>query len=141
MKKRILVVDDEPQVSHLLKLGLESLGYYEVEEVNEPQRAVAAACLFSPDLILLDVMMPGMDGSELLADIEANPLLKPTPVIFVTALVTKAEVCDGSFVSGHRTYLPKPVDFHSLVRCIDDHLSQANRSIHESPVVVAATVG
>src|SRR5689334_3698073 len=113
MKRRILVVDDEQHITRMLKICLESLGYFEVEEVNESQHAVAAAYEFLPDLILLDVMMPVIDGSELMAHIDAAPRLKDIPVLFLTALVTKTEVCDGSFVSGHRTYLPKPVDFDS----------------------------
>jgi CheY-like chemotaxis protein len=124
VKKRIFVVDDEPHVTHLLKSRLETLGYYHVEESKDPPCAVAAACRFSPDLILLDVMMPEMDGSELMAIIAGSPLLRNIPVIFLAALVTKAEGCDGSFVSGHRTYLPKPIDLESLVSCIERRLSE-----------------
>jgi CheY-like chemotaxis protein len=137
VKKRILVVDDEPRVTRLLKRGLESLGYYEVHEVNEPQRAVKAAHLFSPDLILLDLMMPEMDGGELLSDFVASPVLKHIPVIFVTSLVTKTEVCDGTFESGHRTYLPKPVDFPALVHCMDRHFSEAHKVENVVPIEVA----
>jgi len=85
--KRILVVDDEPSVTRNLKLNLESSGDYDVFAENHAGNALAAARIFRPDLILLDVMMPGMDGGDVAARLRADPLLRDTPVIFLTALV------------------------------------------------------
>ena len=72
-KKRILVVDDEPSITRLLKLNLEQTNEYVVRAENDARAAIAAAEEFKPHLILLDVMMPGLDGGELASRFEANP--------------------------------------------------------------------
>ena len=64
-KKRILIVDDEGSITRLLKLNLEQTGDYEVATENVSKAALAAAEAFRPDLMLLDVMMPGLDGGAL----------------------------------------------------------------------------
>ena len=71
--KRILVVDDEPSVTRSLKLNLENTMRYEVRIENDSSRVVAAAREFHPDLILLDVVMPGLDGCDVSARIHADP--------------------------------------------------------------------
>lgn len=76
MKKRIFIVDDEPECSALLKLHLESVSYYNVGEENDARSAVTSARLFDPDLIILDIMMPGMDGSEVAALVRQDPVLR-----------------------------------------------------------------
>jgi CheY-like chemotaxis protein len=64
-KKRILVVDDEPSITRLLKLNLEETNRYVVRTENDAKAALASAEVFQPDLILLDVMMPDLDGGQL----------------------------------------------------------------------------
>src|SRR5919109_851520 len=66
-KPRILIVDDEPAFTRLVKLALEQDGYYEVQEENHGRHALAAALEFRPDLVLLDVIMPDMGGAEVAA--------------------------------------------------------------------------
>src|SRR5688572_6969454 len=90
-KKRILVVDDRASDTRLVKLYLERTNDYVVREENDAQAALAAAEEFEPHLILLDVIMPGMDGGELAACFQANPKLKAVPIVFLTAIVTKGE--------------------------------------------------
>ncbi len=80
MKKRILVVDDEPEFTNLLKLSLESHGYYEVREENDAEHARAAAREFDPDLVVLDIMMPEMDGSEVAAALKEDRVTRDVPV-------------------------------------------------------------
>ena len=86
---RIIVVDDEPDFTMLVRAHLESLGHFNVHEENDSTNAVRAAREFDPDLILLDIMMPEMDGSEVAAHLCADSRLADVPVIFLTALVQK----------------------------------------------------
>jgi CheY-like chemotaxis protein len=121
-KKRILLIDDEVSFTNLVKANLEHTGRYEVRAVNQPLQAVAAALEFQPAAILLDVVMPQMDGGQLLAEMHGNPQLKNIPVILLTATVTQqvAKVLQGQV--GCRQILPKPVDPKRLIQVLDDML-------------------
>ena len=100
-KKRILAVDDQPRNTRLLKLYLEQTNNYVVREENDAKAALSAAEEFQPHLILLDVMMPGMDGGELAACFKASPKLNAVPIVFLTATITKGEVeASGGRVGG-----------------------------------------
>jgi two-component system OmpR family response regulator len=121
-KKRILVVDDRPSDSRLVKVCLERTNAYVVREENDAKAALAAAEQFHPHLILLDVMMPGEDGGELAADFQAHPELKDVPIVFLTAAVTAAEVEAGGGAMEKFTFLAKPVVLTELLACIKDHV-------------------
>lgn len=120
--RRILVVDDEPSVTRNLKLTLAAGGGYDVLEENDPSKALSAARAFRPDLILLDVMMPDMDGGQIAARLRDDPLLRSIPIIFLTALVSNEETDGHEMVSGHETFLAKPVDLGELRRTLEDHI-------------------
>jgi len=120
--KRILVVDDEPGVTRNLKLNLESGGGYEVLGENDATNALSAARTFRPDLILLDVMMPGMDGGDVAARLRADPLLSDTPILFLTAIVSNQETDGHEKVSGAETFLAKPVDIGELKKTVEKHI-------------------
>jgi two-component system, OmpR family, response regulator len=122
-KKRILVVDDEAGFTRLLKLNLEQTGSYEVLAENAPDRAVSSARRFKPDLILLDVMMPEMDGGTLAAALRASPSLELVPIVFLTAAVKKEEVVSHRGQIGGFPFIAKPVDLGELVKCIEEHLA------------------
>ena len=124
MKKRILVVDDEPEFTNLLKLSLESQGYYEVREENDAENARAAAREFDPDLVVLDIMMPELEGSEVAAALKADPITRDVPVIFLTALVSQEDAPQGTCSSGGHTFLPKHIRVDKLIRCIEDKISR-----------------
>ena len=121
-KKRILVVDDQTQNTRLLKLYLERTNDYVVREVNDAKDALSAAEDFDPDLILLDVMMPGVDGGELATRFQASTELKTVPIVFLTAAVTKAEVNAGGGRLGGFPFLAKPVVLSEVVACLKHHL-------------------
>jgi DNA-binding response OmpR family regulator len=122
-KKRILVVDDEPSITRLLKLNLEQTGGYVVRTENGADGALAAAQEFRPNLILLDVAMPGMDGGELARRIQESPKLSSVPIVFLTALATKDEVSKSRGLIGGMPFLAKPVDMREVLSCLDKHLA------------------
>jgi len=125
MKKRILIVDDEPEFTSMLRLTLERQGYYQVQEENSASAARQAARFFDPDLIILDLMMPEMDGSEVAASLKEDRLLHDVPVLFMTALVDAAECGDH----GGQTYLSKNVPIDRLIACIEEKLQQAPAAV------------
>src|SRR6478672_6628656 len=100
-RRRILIVDNDLNTTHLVKVLLEKTGHYLVLEENDATRAHQSARNFRPDLIFLDVMMPETDGGEVAARVEADPELHNTPIIFLTALVTRAEAKSGLRIQGH----------------------------------------
>ena len=123
-KKRILVVDDQAANTRLLKLHLEKTNQYEVREENNPKAALAAAEAFQPHLILLDVMMPGVDGGEVAARIQASLKLKDVPIVFLTAAVTKGEVDARGGQLGGFPFLAKPVVLSEVTACLKRHLGE-----------------
>jgi len=123
-KKRILVVDDRARDTRLVKLYLERTNDYVVREENDAKAALSAAEEFQPHLILLDVMMPGMDGGELAACFQANPKLKAVPIVFLTAAITKNEVKAGGGLVGGFAFLAKPVVLTEVVACLKHHLGE-----------------
>jgi CheY-like chemotaxis protein len=124
MKKRILAVDDEPAITRMIKLILEQTGLYEVRTENKGARAIESARQFQPDLILLDLVMPDMLGSDIGAQLEKDPKLSAIRVVFLTALVTKdEELSSGGQISG-KTFVAKPVSKDELCRVIEEHLGR-----------------
>ncbi len=117
-KKRILLVDDEPSFTRILKLYLEKTGAYEVREENYGRMALVTARQFEPDLILLDVAMPDMDGGEVAFKIRADEKLKNTPIVFLTATVAKDE---QGIIAGH-PFMAKPVTAQQVIECIQGYL-------------------
>ena len=120
-KRRILIVDDDRDSTHLIKILLEKISHYLVLEENNAAKAHESARDFRPDLILLDIMMPQIDGGDIAAQIDADPGLQRTPIIFLTALVTKAEAKAGLHIQGHPV-LAKPIDVPELINRIEENL-------------------
>jgi len=119
MSIRILAVDDEPAITRMVKLNLERTGNYEVRTENLGSQAVAAAREFHPDLILLDVMMPDMEGDEVAARLREEPGLSDTKIIFMTAIVTRDDTeAMGSNIGGNE-FLAKPVRTEELIAAIE----------------------
>ncbi len=123
-KKRILVVDDQVRDTRLLKLYLERTDDYEVREANDGLAALCAAEHFQPHLILLDIMMPGLQGGDLAASFQANPKFKTVPIVFLTAAVTKEEVQAGGGRIGRFPFLAKPVVLAEVAACLEHHLGE-----------------
>lgn len=121
-KKRILIVDDEVSFARMVKLNLEKTGQFEVRTENKATYALSAARDFKPDLILLDVIMPSMDGGDVSNQLRRDRTLKDVPIIFLTATVSKREAGEGGLNSGGDLFLAKPVSVEALVHCINERV-------------------
>jgi len=90
--KKILYVEDEPDIQMIARVALENVGGFELCVCSSGAEALEKAADFGPDLLLLDVMMPGMDGPTTLAKLRKIPQLAGTPVMFMTAKVQPQEI-------------------------------------------------
>ncbi len=106
---RILYVEDEPDIQSIAKLSLEAVGGFEVKICSSGEEALGETKGFAPDLILLDVMMPGMDGPTTLKALQSSPELGQIPVVFMTAKVQAGEVTHYRSL-GALDVIPKPFD-------------------------------
>ena len=118
-KRRILIVDNDLNTTHLVKVLLERTGHYLVLEENDANKAHQSARNFRQDLILLDVVVRETDGGEVAAQIEADSGLHNTPIVFLTALVTRAQAKSGLNIQGH-PFLAKPIGIPELINAIEN---------------------
>jgi len=118
--KRILVVDDEPSNTLLVKLMLESVGIYEVFTENRGSLAVQAARECHPHLIFLDMMMPDMLGNEVAAALREDLALRHIKVVFLTSMIKKGE----EKISGKNMVIAKPISTKELVAVIEKELGE-----------------
>jgi CheY-like chemotaxis protein len=118
MTYRILIVDDDITATRQVKLLLERTGLFEVREENCGMQGLAAAREFQPDVILLDVCMPDMDGGDLAFQIRHDPASRNTPIAFVTSMVSQTETIPGPYFSGGFYFIGKPASSRRLTECI-----------------------
>ena len=119
---RILIVDDEPDVTELLKHKLEQEGY-RCEILNNPLKFVGLAREFQPDLIILDIMMPELNGMQLCNIVKADLTMEHIPIIFLTAR-NEAEDRVKGLKAGADDYVSKPFDTRELLLRVDKILSR-----------------
>ena len=93
--KRILLVEDDPDIQTVTSMALGSFGGYTVRVCGSAAEAMESAAEFLPDLILLDVMMPGMDGMQVLSRVRAEPRTASVPVVMFSAVADKAFIDDA----------------------------------------------
>lgn len=113
----ILLIEDDPDIQMVGRLALESVGGFRVTVCSSGEEGLATAPAALPDLILLDVMMPVLDGPATLAQLRTIPDLRQTPVIFMTAKVQNHEV-NGYLSQGAIAVIPKPFDPMTLAATI-----------------------
>src|SRR5215217_6178534 len=118
-RKKILIVDDEMDFTYVMRLTLEGTGQFQVRTLNLPSQVVTVARDFRPHLILLDCMMPGVDGGEVAAELQKDPLLKDVPFAFLTATVSEPETATSRCYQGEQEYLPKTMRMEELVDYIE----------------------
>jgi two-component system, OmpR family, response regulator VicR len=114
MKKKILVVDDEEDIANLVKLILEPEGF-EVEAVCDPRLAFETAKQFRPDAVLLDLLMPGIDGWEIFAKLRNDPDFCAIPIAILTAKSKGVDQMVGLHVMKANSYITKPFGIQELV--------------------------
>lgn len=122
MKKHILVVDDEIGALKLIGIMLER-GGFEVVEARDARAALEVLDGVAPDLIILDVMMPGMNGIDLCKVIRQREATQKTPVLILSARGDAESIIHG-IEAGANDYLPKPILHHDLVSKVRSMLGQ-----------------
>lgn len=122
-KSKILIVDDDVSLSHLVQAMLAKTRLYEVQVENRSRQALSVVKAFQPDLILLDVDMPGLDGGDVARQIRADPSVSATPIIFFTSLISQSEAGQGLVDRGGDNFLAKPIDAPVLIRSIESLLN------------------
>ena len=121
-KRKILLIDDEVAFTEMLKLNLESDGVYDVIIENNSSKAVDTALAHKPDLIFLDIIMPGMEGPDVAMAIQSNSELRNIPIVFLTATITKEEVDLQDGTIGGQPFVAKPADLPTLRKAIKDNI-------------------
>ena len=111
-KSRILVVDDNPTNAKLMRAVLVPQGY-EVHTALDATAAMASIATARPDLILMDLQLPGVDGLELTRRLKADPGTAPIPVLAVTAYAMRGDE-ERALAAGCDGYMTKPIDSHAL---------------------------
>lgn len=119
---RILIVDDEPNIVLALELLMKKEGY-EVQSAADGERAVLAAREFHPDLILLDIMLPAMDGYAVCQSIRSDALLKDVSIIMLTAKGREVEKEKG-LALGADHYITKPFSTRQVVMKVREILAE-----------------
>lgn len=120
MSRKILIIDDEEAIREVTQVTLEVLSGWDTRMARSGKEGVAMAAADPPDAILLDVMMPEMDGPHTLKELQLNPVTRNIPVLFLTAKVQGAEVRKLQTL-GAKTVIAKPFDPMSLA----DEVAQA----------------
>lgn len=120
-KARILMIDDEKDLGFFVKANLELVGDYEVLIATSGKEGLRSASWHKPDVILLDIMMPGMDGFEVLKKLKTDTKTESIPVIMLTAKTDDESKITAAGLYGD-DYLIKPVEFKTLKARIDSAL-------------------
>jgi DNA-binding response OmpR family regulator len=122
-KRKVLIVDDEVDLTRLLKLILEKSDDFEVRTENNALNAIDAAHEFKPDVILLDVIMPGMNGKQIAKMIKNDKELTHSKIIFFSALLGLRDTGVMGKVVGDQMRLSKLVNARNVVDCIENTLA------------------
>lgn len=115
---KILLVDDEPNILVVLEHLFTQKGY-QVEQALNGETAITLAKTFKPDIILLDVMMPGLDGFETASIIRHIPGCEQTKIVFLTAKGTDKDKMNG-YANGGEVYIVKPFDNDQLLMTVEE---------------------
>lgn len=128
--RRIVLVEDDDGIREIAQMSLEAIGDHEVLALNSGERAVAEAAGFAPDLMVLDVSMPGMDGPQTLAALRQQAALRDVPAVFLTAHTQAGEVAHYRTL-GAADVIAKPFD--------PDHLCERVEALFAALQAPAAT--
>ena len=120
---KVLYVEDEPDIRMVGKRSMASIGKFEVKECASGDEAIKAVGEFTPDVIVLDVMMPFMNGPEVMKELRKLPVTMNTPVIFMTAKVQTSEI-NEYMAMGAIGVIAKPFEPMTLAKQISDMVKQ-----------------
>ena len=121
MKKKVLVVDDEVDLLKIIKLNLEETDNYEVLALSSANDIISQVHIFKPDIILLDILMPGIDGIETCEILNKDPVGEHIPIIILSALDKEADKLK-TFKVGVMDYLVKPIKKEDLISTIEKNV-------------------
>lgn len=121
-KRKIIIIDDEKLFIKMVKINLESTGNYKVETVSEPANVVSRIKSFDPDIILLDIVMPKIDGFEVCKTLSKDPAWRRVPIVVLSALDTD-EARASMRELGVVDFLVKPIETHDIISKIEKVLS------------------
>lgn len=124
--KRILLIDDEKGFTNVLKHSLEETGAYQVDVVNDPRKALDRVREERPDLIILDIVMPHLDGGDIVNLLDSDPDLCAIPVLVLTAMIRPETTGAGMVQAANFSMLAKPVEIDTLIQSIEIKLSTAD---------------
>jgi DNA-binding response OmpR family regulator len=122
MVNKILIVDDEPSITVPLKFLMEQ-NQFEVMVVHSGEDALSAIDQFLPDLVLLDVMLPTVDGFQVCQFLKSDPQRKTIKVVFLSAMTRDMDIAKGNTL-GANAYITKPFSNADVVRQVKDLLSE-----------------
>jgi len=115
MKKTVMLIDDEVDFCYFLKKNLELTGEFAVETSNDGEDGIRKIKLHHPDVILLDIMMPGLSGPDVAAELKNDESTRNIPVVFSTAIIQEQEINQKKNVIGGWHYIAKPIEMDKLL--------------------------
>ena len=121
MKKKVLVIEDNEQNLYLVTFMLEKSGY-EIVQARDGLQGIELASKVSPDLILLDIQLPGMDGYEVALALRRSPVLANVPIIAVTSYAMAGDR-ERALAAGCTGYIEKPINPETFIADVERHLT------------------
>ena len=115
---KVMLVDDEADLCFFLKKNLETAGEFEVMTCSESSKALMEIKQFKPDIVVIDVLMPGLSGPEIVEQMKADMRTKNTPTIFLTAIATSEDIETNQNIIGGHFMVAKPVEIDHLLKII-----------------------
>jgi DNA-binding response OmpR family regulator len=119
--KKILLIDQEPGVTRLIKQALEKTGRYSIKEEHDGQFALRSARWFQPDLILIDSAAASSDRDVLARQVQADNALKDTPIVCLSALRPESQMMSGGILSGY-SFFAAPIRIEEVLRGVEQLL-------------------
>lgn len=124
-KKSILIVDDDVDVSQMTRMRLEQTGLYTVRVCNRGSEALSVLRETQPDMVLLDIVMPDADGTDIARQIKEDSSLEHIRIVFMTSLVEEEETDRSSMIGGY-PFIAKPITGETLLKSVKEFLELGN---------------